>query len=227
MRKFWGYYENESYHVGCNGATIYIYDSNNKELAKFKDCPYAYDAAFKPGTNIIAVKSTAGYLGFYDLDSLSLLKKITVTTLGAQDEGFCFTPDGKYFYNIEKPVYSYRTQLGIYDAQSFEKIDTLFDDQVKMVLSYIEFDKETSIPYVLGFMRNDTDGVYDYGFVGILNIESRSITDIHAIDKKQYDYLRRYKSWETSGFTEKKLKWSYLDRIEDTSIKAVFDATGI
>ena len=36
---------------------------------------------------MIAVKSTEGFLGFYDLDSLALIKKITVTRIGAQDEG--------------------------------------------------------------------------------------------------------------------------------------------
>lgn len=40
MRKFWGFYKNESYSVGCNGSTVYIYDSTGTELAKFRDFPY-------------------------------------------------------------------------------------------------------------------------------------------------------------------------------------------
>lgn len=40
MRKFWGFYKNESYSVGCNGGTVYIYDSTGTELAKFRDFPY-------------------------------------------------------------------------------------------------------------------------------------------------------------------------------------------
>ena len=75
MRKFWGFYQNESYSVGCNGSTVYVYDKVGKEIAKFKDFPYAYKATFMPGKNIIAVKSTEGYIGFYDLNSLSLIKK--------------------------------------------------------------------------------------------------------------------------------------------------------
>ncbi len=35
MKKFWGFYKNESYSVGCNGGTVYIYDLTGKELAKF------------------------------------------------------------------------------------------------------------------------------------------------------------------------------------------------
>jgi len=227
MKKFWGFYKNESYSVGCNGGTVYIYDSTGKELAKFRNFPYAYKAAFKPDSNMIAVKSTEGCLGFYDLDSLSLLKKITVTRMGTQNEGFGFTPDGKYFYNIEKPISSCQTQLGIYDAESFEKVNTLFANERKMVLDNLEFDKETGVCYVLGFMRHDRSGVFDYGFVGKLDAESGSVTDLHALDTKQYNYLQWYKSWEEKGFTEKALKWNplnELDSIEETSIKAVFDA---
>ncbi|CDE05638.1 putative uncharacterized protein [Anaerotruncus sp. CAG:390] len=124
MRRFWGFYQNGSYSVGCNGKTVYIFDKAGKEIARFNDFPYAYSAAFMPGKNIIAVKSTGGVLGFYDLDSLSLLKKITVTKIGAQDEGFGFSTDGSFFYNIEKPVCSTRTQLGIYETNSFTKIHT-------------------------------------------------------------------------------------------------------
>lgn len=226
MRKFWGFYKNDIYSVGCNGTTMYIYDSNEKELARFKDLPYVYTAAFKPNSNILAVKSTAGFLGFYDLDSLSLIKKITVTTIGAQDEGFAFTPDGKYFYNIEKPVNSYLTQLSIYDTESFKKVNTLFTGERKMFIDNIEFDNETGICYVLGFMHGDADG----GFVGKLDVESGSVTDLHPLDRKQYDYLWWYKSWEQRGFTEKSLEWNplnELDYIEKTSIKTVFDVTNL
>lgn len=52
-------------------------------------------------------------LGFYDLDTLSLRKKITVTKIGGQDEGFGFSPDGRFFYNIESPTCFVRTQLSV------------------------------------------------------------------------------------------------------------------
>ena len=225
MRKFWGFYQNESYSVGCNGGTVYVYDKVGKEIAKFKDFPYAYKATFMPGKNIIAVKSTEGYIGFYDLNSLSLLKKITVTRIGAQDEGFSFSPDGRFFYNIEKPITSIRTQLGIYETESFERIKTLFDDDIRMVLESLEFDVETNRCYVLGFMRDD-ENVFDYGFVAIFDSEEHIIHNIHAIDKKKYDYLQSYKRWESEGFTEKSLEWSSLkslNHIEVTSIKDVFE----
>lgn len=225
MRKFWGFYQNESYSVGCNGGTVYVYDKASKEVAKFKDFPYAYNAAFMPGKNIIAVKSTEGCIGFYDLNALSLLKKITITRIGAQDEGYAFSPDGSLFYNIEKPISSTKTQLGIYEMQSFEKIETLFDDDMRMVLEFLEFNSENDKCYVLGFMRDD-EGVFDYGFVALFDSEKHIIYSIHAISKKQYNYLHSYKRWELSGFTEKALECVSIKKFEgigEISIKAVFE----
>lgn len=226
MRKFWGCYQNASYCVGCNGGTVYIYDRNGTELAKFRDFPYAYTAAFQPNANIIAVKSTAGFLGFYDLDALSLLKKISFSKIEGQDEGFAFAPDGRYFYNIEKPA-DCQTQLCVYDMESLEKIRTLFPNEKKMFLSALEFGPETGNASVLGFLRDDTYGLFDYGFVGKLDMENGSVTNLHRLSVEQYEYLHWYKSWENHGFTEKSLAWNplrRLDHIEKTSIKAVFDA---
>ena len=101
MKKFWGYYDNGEYRIGCNGSAIYVYDRNNNELIRYKDIPYVYVGAFKPGTNIFIAKSTEGYLAVYDLDQDELKKKIAITRIGAQDEGFAFSPDGVFFYNIE------------------------------------------------------------------------------------------------------------------------------
>lgn len=230
MRQFLGFYKNESYSVGCNGATVYIYDKDEKEIARFKDIPYAYTAAFMPGKNIIGVKSTEGYLAFYDLDSLSLLKKITVTRDGAQDEGFAFTPDGRFFYNIEKPRCSTSTQLGIYETKTFTKVATLFEEDEKMVLDYLEFDNETNVCYIMGFMCDDDYGIFDHGFVAILDEKSQTIQNMKVIEERRYDKLHDYKAWEASGFTEKQFQelWPFkrTKLIRKTSIKKVYEAAG-
>jgi len=57
-----------------------------KELARFKGLSCTYAGGFRPGTNIFAAKSTYGTLWIYDLDTLSLFRKITYTSLGAQDD---------------------------------------------------------------------------------------------------------------------------------------------
>ena len=222
MRKFWGTCNNSNYLVGCNGSTIYVYDKNEKEVAKFKDANYVYRAKFIPNTNILIAKSTAGFLVIYNLDELKLVKKIKVSLIGAQDEGFIITPDRKYLYNIEKPLYSTKTQLTIYDTLNFEVVKILFKNNDKVVLKNLEFDEESEICYVLGFMRDDT-GVYDYGFIGKLLDDK--IIEIKKIDKKRYDYISAYKSWEDTGFTDKALEWSRLkleEKIENISLTEIY-----
>ncbi len=226
MKNFWGYYDNGTFRVGCNGSTVYIYDQNNTELARFKELPYAYRAAFMPEKNIIAVKSTAGYLGFYDLDSLSLIKKITVTTIGAQDEGFSFSPDGKLFYNIEKPYTSTATELSIYETENFTKVKKLFSGNRKIVLNNIEFDDESDACFVIGSMRTNENSVCDNGFVGLLDEENECISDMIELTPIAYRLTATYKSWEQSGFTKRSAQlehlMEYLKNITHTSLKEAY-----
>lgn len=228
MRKFWGFYDNGTYRVGCNGGTVYIYNSQNKEIAKFKDFPYAYTAAFMPDKNIIAVKSTEGYIGFYNLDKLILIKKHVITKMGAQDEGFSFSPDGQFFFNIEKPISNCETQLGIYETETFDKIKTLFQERKDLCLRQIEFEESSDRCYILGFMRDKIGGVFSYGFIGLLNVEESDFADIKRLETEQYDYANAYKSWEINGFTEKSLQWKRelrdLKTITPISLKDIYNS---
>lgn len=224
MRKFWGFYDNGKYRVGCNGATVYVYDQNNNELARFKDIAYAYKGKFVPNTNIIVIKSTGNYLAIYDLDELKLLKKILVTRIGAQDEGFAFSPDGKYLYNIEKPKDSTETQLAEYNTNDFSASKIYFSDRKDLVLSDLEFDKETGMCYILGFMR-DKEGVYDYGIIG--QFLDGEIVNVKKLKEKEYDYIYEYKEWERTGFTEKALNLSSLRELKEIrpiTLKGVYNA---
>lgn len=69
MKKYQGYAQNEKFKVGLNGKTVYIFDNDENELARFQDAPYMYRGKFIPNTNTLVVKSTAGWLLFYDLDN--------------------------------------------------------------------------------------------------------------------------------------------------------------
>ncbi|MBQ9413894.1 MAG: hypothetical protein IJU16_02065, partial [Clostridia bacterium] len=142
MRQFWGFYDNGTYRVGCNGRTVYVYDQHDRELAQFRDFPYVYAGAFQPHTNRFVAKSKAGLLGVYDLDRLTLIKKIVITHIGTQDGGFAFTPDGAYFYNIEMPKDTWETQLTIYRTSDFEIEKILFQDDT-LALNTIEFGEQT------------------------------------------------------------------------------------
>jgi len=120
MPNFKTYIGNEKYNIGCTGQTIYVYDKNGIKLAKFKDLIYAYHAAISPNGDIFVVKTTDGRLGVYSLERLKLIKKFRFSKVdGAQDDNFCFSPDGKEFYNIERHVDSLKTALSIYETDNF------------------------------------------------------------------------------------------------------------
>lgn len=208
MKKFWGYIKNEKFAIGCTGQTTYVYDADGNEIAKFKDIVYAYTPMFCPNKNIFVVKSTDGWLAFYSLDTVALLKKVHFAkNIGAQDEGFCFSPDGRYLFNIEKPVNSLATELVVYETENYQVKQRLFQGEQIMVLSHIEYDVEEASYYIVGFIRGD-NGVMSYGFVSQL-LNNRLI-NLKRISDKEYDYITAYKHLELMGFTNKALEWSVL-----------------
>ena len=208
MRKFWGFYDNGTYKVGCNGQTMYLYDVENRELAKFKDIAYAYRGAFKPNSNVFILRSTDGRIAVYDCDEKKLLLKFRFSNIDySQDDGFCFSPDGKYFINIERIHSSTQTRLSIYETDTFSPVKRLFEDDEQLVLSNIEYQSVKNEYLMLFFMRGD-DGVYSQGYVGTLT--GNDIINMLPLSSKAYDFLQSYKSIQLSGFTEKSMEWSGL-----------------
>lgn len=200
-RQFWGYYDNGTYRVGCNGATIWIYDQNNVLLKRFHDIPYTYCGAFQPGTNIFVAKSTAGLLAVYDLDKLECRKTIHCGFDGGQDEGFAFFTDAEFFYNIQKPA-EFKTEIGIYRTKDYQLERRLFSNDDLMVLDEIEFSKNGEC-YVLGFMRDVKTQVLEYGFVGRLCNDK--IAGMKKLSWKDFDYYNACLWWKRSGFSDKVL----------------------
>ena len=173
-----------------------------------------YRGKFIPNSNTLVVKSTAGWLLFYDLDRLTLIQKIRFSNIGSQDGNFAITQDGKYLYNIEAPDYSTKTQLTKYDLRTLKPIITSFHNSDNIVLKYIEISNETI--FLFGFMRDDK-GNKDYGFIGqykeigekCMLREGKRIADVI------YDKIRQYKGCEDFGFTKKSLEYRGLEKIED------------
>lgn len=208
MRKFWGFYDNGKYRVGCNGATMYLYDADDHELARFKDIPYAYQGTFKPRSNIFVLRSTEGRLAVYDFDERKLLRKFRFSDVdGSQDDGFCFSPDGNFFFNIERTGSSLCTRLSIYETGSFSPVKRLFEADKSLVLCDIEYSASVNDYTVLFFVR-DTQGIYNQGYVG--RLAEDQIVHKQPLSKKAFDFLRCCKSLRSFGFTEKSMKWSGL-----------------
>ena len=208
MKKFWGYASNEKFSVGCTGQTVYLYDKNGNEIGKFKDISFGYTPMISPDGTLFIVKSTEGRLAVYSLETFSLIKKFRFSKVdGAQDDGFCFSPDGKLFFNIERQKDSLHSAISVYDTTDFSLANQILLGE-DMMLNHIEFDKTTNSYYVLGFMR-DTNRVIDHGFVA--NFEENQIKNITAISEKEYDFYCSYKHLEMMGFTEKAYEFLYMD----------------
>lgn len=203
MKKFWSYIENGSYCVGCTGQMVYVYDKEGNELAKFKDLPYAYTPAFSPNGDLFIVKTTEGRLAVYATATLSLIKNFRYSKVDcSQDDGFCFSPDGKYFINLERHGDSTCNGISVYDTADFSRrAHTLLDKN--MGVSQIEAaDGEY---YVLGFFRNE----YLEFFVG--KYAEGEVKDLLRISQQEHDLYDMYLRLNANGFTEKAYRWSYCE----------------
>lgn len=221
MRKFYGFYDNGTYRVGMNGASIWVYDQQDRQLARFQDIRYAYDGAFLPGSHIFVAKSTEGTMAVYDLAKLQLLRKWTVTRIGAQDGGFAFSSDGRYFYNIEAPDTSVRAHLTRYRTEDWSVDRVYFKGTSVMQLNEIVFEPESGQGYLLGFFR-DQDGIFEEGFVAPFDPEGETDPDwmeYSQLSDAAFDYIHWYTKWQRCGFVEKRLEcWPLKKATEKPSI---------
>lgn len=220
MKNFWGYIKNNHFSIGCTGQTVYIYDDAGNELSKFKDIKYAYTPMFCPKKKLLIVKSTTGMLAVYSLDNLELIKKFRFSRVnGSQNDGFCFSEDGKFFYNIERRIDSLKTRLSIYDTSNFECVKHLFNTDNMQVLSHIEYDYNRKAFFVLGFMRGKS--AFDYGFIA--ELQNDELTNITKLSREKFKFLGAYKHLKLLGFTSKAKEWSALkyDGYDLTNIESL------
>ena len=183
MPRFVSYISNGIYDIGCTGQTVYVYDKNGTELAKFKDLIYAYYAVISPCGDILVVKSTDGRLAVYSLEGLSLVKKFRFSKVNyAQDDGFCFSADGKYFINIERQIDELHSVISVYDTSDFGVISQISLGDSGMVQAIEQVDGEF---YVLGFWR-DTNLIITQNFVA--KYKDGKICESVNITQNEYEY---------------------------------------
>ena len=208
MKRFWGYVTCNAFSAGCTGGTVYVFDKTQAEIARFKDIPYGYKPMFSPGGKILVVKSTAGLMAVYSMESLSLLRKFRFSKVDhAQDDGFCFSPDGKHFLSIERHGDDLHTAVSVYDTDGFSLVRRIVPP-VSMKLDHIEYDEEAKTYYVLGFLR-DANRMMDKGFIA--TFDGWNVENIVTITRSEHFFYHFYKDLEMLGFTQKAYDWSYLD----------------
>ena len=208
MPSFWSLISNGDFSIGCTGQTVHLYDKNRVEVAKFKDLSYAYTAAISPRNDLFAVKSGDGRMAVYGFDPPALITKFRYSKVrAAQDDPFCFSPDGSECYSIERHVDCCQTALSIYDTRDFSLKRRILSGGRSMNLSSVEFDEATGEIYLLGFFRDDS-GVADQFFVGKLQADALAAPVL--IPEKVFHFYREYFRLRMMGFTEKAYEWSYM-----------------
>ncbi len=208
MKSFWAYISNGKFSVGTTGGTVYLYDENGNEIRVFKDIKYGYTPMFSPDGKLFVVKSTEGRIAAYSLETLDLIKKFKFSKVdGAQDDGFCFSPDGKELYNIERHIDSCKSRLSVYDTETFELKRQVLNKDINLSISTIEYDEKTDSYYILAFFRDEKDGVLSWCFVS--KLAEDTLEEIICISEEEYDFYYQYNDLKTMGFTPKAYQWHF------------------
>lgn len=209
MRNYWCLIGNDKYNIGCTGQTVYLLDKQNREIAKFKDLPGAYKSGISPNGDFFVVKSTEGRIAVYSFSPPALIKKFRYSKVNeSQDDNFCFSSDGKEFYNIERQTDAMKTALSVYDTSDFSLKKRILDEDSSRVLTGIEYDIETDTVFLLGFFRNN-DGIASDFFVGKLYDDE--LDDLMSISSNEHEFYENYLRLKMSGFSEKAYQWSPFD----------------
>ena len=209
MRSYWSFIGNDRFNIGCTGQTVYLLDKQNTVIAKFKDLPYAYASGISPNGDFFVIKTTEGRLAVYSFSPPSLIKKFRYSKVdGSQDDNFCFSADGKEFYNIERQIDTCKTALSIYNTSDFSLKKRILDKDYSRVLTGIECDIEAETVFLLGFLRDKHGSASKY-FVGRLNGDE--LDDVINISRNEHDFYGRYLHLKMLGFSDKAYQWSYFD----------------
>jgi len=212
---FWCYVSTDKYSVGCTGSTVHLYDSYGNRLAKFKDVPHSYTAMFSPDEKTFVVKTTEGRLAVYSAENKYLIKKFRFSNVdSSQDDGFCFSADGKFFYNIERQKNELNPCISVYDTETFSLVSRYLDDGSLTAPCFIEADKNGEL-FILGYSRNKRL-ILDKCFVA--KFEDGTLKDIRYIPENEFNFYREYKLLELSGFSKKALEFADKEIINKTDL---------
>ena len=200
MRSFEGSACNDTFSVGCTGRTVYVYDAEQNEVAKFRDIKYGYLPVISPDNDTFIVKSTDGAMAIYSYKELRILKKLRYSKDPGQDDGCCFSPDGLCFYNIEKHIEEYecRSHIAVYETGDFSKTEEISAEK-GMLFRHIEWDPDERGMFVLGSCW-DINGYFG-GFVA--HMVANTIIKTVKITEMEYGFYQRYKNHEIHGYAGK------------------------
>lgn len=137
------------YIIGLNGATTYVYDSNEQLIKVLKDIKSVYNAYVSNDEKVLCLKSTDTYLAFYNMQTLELLNKISFKKCSQPQDQESTFDNCNNFVNLQ---YTDRLtcDIVVYDGKNFtEKQRYIYN--LGIVLQCIDIiDNQI---YIVGFIR--------------------------------------------------------------------------
>lgn len=120
---------NDQMIVTFNGQSITIYQRhNNEKIAEFTGLKYCYRGQLSPDGEILAVVSNMNKVLFYSMKSMNLIKSFHQKGYpDSQDDGFCFSYDGLYFYHLIMTNH-WVTHMIQYEIKTMQVKRVLFTD---------------------------------------------------------------------------------------------------
>ncbi len=185
------------YIVQCTprGRTVYVYNSNENEIAKFQDMKHTYQCLISPDETHFVLLSLCGTLGIYSTEEMKLIKKVRYGSVD-QDGGFCFSNDGKKLYVIEHVCKNSRmySRLISYNTFSYDKKHVEFE-RLDIELLSIAPTKNNDELLLLGYKRN-REG---FGFLNFMTIFKQSqFLDIKYT--RDLPSILRFTDWSTNNY---------------------------
>lgn len=197
---------NDQYQIGCTGQTMVLLDASGKELAKFRDMPYAYYTAFHPSDEIAAVFSNTGIMAIYSLSERRLITKFRVSAVKdtQTDRVPCFSPDGNYLYHIEgRKGDGLNSRLSVYSTADYQPVLRLFEKEPRNVFDCMEFDRDTAALFLFGYFRKANGNDY---FVA--QLVDQSLQNVKLLDRGTYEFYQSAMHIKQAGFTQEAFQWS-------------------
>ncbi|MFA5179260.1 MAG: hypothetical protein WC363_03345 [Candidatus Izemoplasmatales bacterium] len=168
----------------CSSDVSVFEFPNMNMITKFSQIKYPSSSCFSSNNQFLAVKSTLGNIGIYDLEKKVLISKSRHVNEAGNGSNILFTPDDKYIIDGD-----WRGNIRQIDIQNgtFKVIETNDNHMIRR----IEYDDLEQVFHIQKFYR------------GGMNILDSSYTVIsqwkYNIDKKQMNLMKETKKVHNHG----------------------------
>lgn len=159
---FVGFSKSDKYLAGCSVQSVYLFEYTTdesgeivltKKAARFDGFRLAFHCLFSPSGDTLAIHDDVGAICLYSMEGMELIRRIEYGKWD-QDDGFCFSHDGKKLYVIERicdgDIYS---RIISFSGEDFSEYGIEFESKIIQLFDIACAEREGEF-YVNGYMRN-------------------------------------------------------------------------